>query len=191
VFRIYDNCLAKGIEAIFGFSVVLLHKNEEALLALKFDEILAFLNTRLLERYKVSYKPDLSYLFTSLKLCWLQLETPGKKDTYNVNEFLQDTLSLRITPFMLDNYAREYAELVRARDAHAHEVDALRNNNRSLSAQVWVMFAVVFVSFTHFGMDHRKMLETNMAQLNTEHVEVLVCALAPRWYLEGDVWLVT
>jgi hypothetical protein len=53
VFRIYDNCLASGIEAIFGFGIVLLHKNEDALLGLKFDEILEFLNNRLLERYKV------------------------------------------------------------------------------------------------------------------------------------------
>lgn len=54
VVRIYDNVLASGIEAIFGFSVALLQKNEDILLGLKFDEILAFLNTRLLDRYKVS-----------------------------------------------------------------------------------------------------------------------------------------
>jgi hypothetical protein len=61
VFRIYDNCLASGIEAIFGFSIVLLQKNEKTLLELKFDEILVFLNTRLLERYKV--RPVLTDLF--------------------------------------------------------------------------------------------------------------------------------
>ena len=54
VFRIYDNCLASGIEAIFGFSIVLLKKNEDLLLSLKFDEILAFLNAHLFDRYKAS-----------------------------------------------------------------------------------------------------------------------------------------
>ena len=34
-----------------------------------------------------------------------------------MDEFIQDAISLRITPFMLDNYAHEYEELVRARDA--------------------------------------------------------------------------
>ena len=34
---------------------------------------------------------------------------------YRVDEFVQDAISLRITPFMLDNYAREYEDLVRAR----------------------------------------------------------------------------
>jgi hypothetical protein len=53
VFRIYDNCLASGIEAIFGFSIMLLLKNEDLLLNLKFDELIVFLNTKLFERYKV------------------------------------------------------------------------------------------------------------------------------------------
>ena len=55
VFRIYDNCLANGIEAIFGYSVMLLKKNEDALLKLKFDEILAFMNTKLLDCYTVRF----------------------------------------------------------------------------------------------------------------------------------------
>lgn len=37
---------------------------------------------------------------------------------------------------MLDAYAHEYADLIRARDAHAIEMDALRNSNRALAARV-------------------------------------------------------
>ena len=55
VFRIYDSILANGIEAIFGFSVTLLRKNEDTLLSLKFDEILSFLNTKLLDCYLVRF----------------------------------------------------------------------------------------------------------------------------------------
>ena len=54
MFRIYDNCLASGIEAIFAFSIVLLQKNEDVLLTLKFDEILSYLKTRVFERYRVN-----------------------------------------------------------------------------------------------------------------------------------------
>lgn len=54
VFRIYDSILANGIEAIFGFSIMLLRKNEDTLLTLKFDEILSFLNTKLFDCYLVS-----------------------------------------------------------------------------------------------------------------------------------------
>jgi hypothetical protein len=55
VFRIFDNCLASGIEAMFGFSLVLLQKNEEMLLSLKFDQILAFLNHKVFETYQVRH----------------------------------------------------------------------------------------------------------------------------------------
>ena len=54
VFRIFDNCLASGIEAIFGFALSLLQKNEAKLLSLKFDELVAFLNTGVIDTYKVS-----------------------------------------------------------------------------------------------------------------------------------------
>lgn len=53
VFRIYDNCLASGIEAMFAFSIALLYKNEDTLLNLKFDELLAFLNTKIFDVYEV------------------------------------------------------------------------------------------------------------------------------------------
>lgn len=57
---------------------------------------------------------------------------------YHVDHFVQDAMSLRITPFMLDSYAHEYEELVRARDAHKLEIDTLKNSNRQLVAQVYV-----------------------------------------------------
>lgn len=53
MFRIYDNCLASGIEAMFAFSMILLVKNEETLLSMKFDQLPNFLNTRVFDVYKV------------------------------------------------------------------------------------------------------------------------------------------
>ncbi|KAJ6586951.1 rab-GTPase-TBC domain-containing protein [Mycena vulgaris] len=137
VFRIYDNCLASGIEAIFGFSVMLLLKNEDILLSMKFDQILAFLNNRLFDRYKIESP-----------------EGDESKPEYRVDEFVQDAVSLRITPFMLDAYRHEYEDLVRETNKHALEVDELRNSNRVLSASV-------------------KSMETSLAQMSDEHVQVL------------------
>ncbi|KAG1777720.1 rab-GTPase-TBC domain-containing protein [Suillus placidus] len=142
VVRIYDNCLASGIEAIFAFSIVLLQKNEDELLNLKFDDILAFLKNKIFDRYKPSESPE------------DHITGPDKSVKYDVDAFVLDAISMKITPFMLDAYSHEYEDLVRTRDAHAIEIDTLRNNNRSLSAQV-------------------KELDTNMAQLNAEHVEIL------------------
>ncbi|PPQ63985.1 hypothetical protein CVT24_009414 [Panaeolus cyanescens] len=138
VFRIYDSCLANGIEAIFGFSITLLKKNEEALLSLKFDGILAFLNNKLLDCYL------------------LEENTPetSANPRYKVDDFVDDAASLRITPFMLDCYRHEYEDLMRETNKHKLQMDELRNNNRSLTNQI-------------------KNLENSLAQLNTEHVEVL------------------
>lgn len=55
VFRIYDNVLASGIEAMFTFSMTLLIKNEETLLSMKFDQLLSFLNIRVFEVYQVRH----------------------------------------------------------------------------------------------------------------------------------------
>lgn len=51
--RIFDNVLASGIESIFGFSLALLQKNEDKLLELKFDQVVAFLNTQIVDTYLV------------------------------------------------------------------------------------------------------------------------------------------
>lgn len=135
VFRIYDTCLANGIEALLSFGVVLLQRNEDKLLSMKFDELIAYLNGSLFDVYTIPAEEE-------------------QDKTYKVDEFVKDAAALRITPFMLDAYAHEYEDLVRARDAHAIEIDTLRNSNRNLSTQV-------------------KHLETSLATLNTEHIELL------------------
>jgi len=135
VFRIYDNCLASGIEAIFGFALSLLQKNEAKLLSLKFDELVGFLNSSITDVYKT-------------------VAEEGGKPLYLVDNFVNGAMSMRITPFMLDSYSHEHHEMIRARDAHAAEMDALRNHNRQLSAQI-------------------NTLEASLAALNQEHVGVL------------------
>lgn len=140
VFRIYDTCLASGVESIFAFSVALLQKNEDILLSMKFDEILVFLKQRVFERYKVGPAE--------------QEEQATSRPEYRVDDLVQDAISLKITPFMLDAYAHEYHDFMRKREAHAIEVDNLRNANRALTAKV-------------------KELDASLAQLSAEHVDVL------------------
>jgi len=118
---------------------MLLKKNEYALLGLKFDEILAFMNSRLFDCYLINDEDD-------------QKEASVPK--YKVDEFVQEAAALRITPFMLDCYRHEYEDLIRENNKHTVLIDELRNSNRMLSGQV-------------------KSLETSLAQLNSEHVEVL------------------
>jgi hypothetical protein len=60
--------LASGIEAIFAFSIVLLQKNEDELLTLKFDDILAFLKNNIFDRYKVYRVILLLHFYFTVKL---------------------------------------------------------------------------------------------------------------------------
>jgi predicted lipoprotein len=59
---------------------------------------------------------------------------------YHADRFVQDSLRVKITPFMLDTFAGEWEELRRAQSAHTTEMEALRAANRSLTAQVYVCF---------------------------------------------------
>lgn len=154
VFRIFDNCFATGIEVMFRFALVLLIKNEDLLLKLKFDDILSFFKNQILDRYRLARSSN-----------------TGVEDPYAVDAFVKEACELRVTAFMLDNYANEWQEAVRLRDAHAIEMDELRNANRSLKAQL-------------------QQLETNLMQLNEEHCEMakqLVLARLRHEELEGEL----
>ncbi|GAW08544.1 GTPase-activating protein GYP5 [Lentinula edodes] len=107
VFRIYDNCLASGIEAIFGFSIALLRKNEDLLLNLKFDEILAFLNTRLFDRYKAA----------------------KKKRRYNINHEYEDMVREK------NKHTAEIDELQSSNRALSAQVKRLESNFAQLNVE--------------------------------------------------------
>jgi hypothetical protein len=53
VYRIFDIVFAEGIEAIFRFSLALMRRNEDKLLALDFEGILKFLGNEVFDCYKV------------------------------------------------------------------------------------------------------------------------------------------
>lgn len=73
---------------------------------------------------------------------------------YRTNEFVRDAFQIKITPFMLDAYAAEFDEQVRAANAHRREVEALRLVNRNLAARV-------------------KSLEEQLNSVNAEHVDLV------------------
>ncbi|KAG5721759.1 GTPase-activating protein GYP5, partial [Termitomyces sp. T112] len=151
VFRIYDNCLASGIEAIFGFSIILLKKNEDELLALKFDEILAFLNTRLFDKYKLPSE-----------------DQSEEKVAHDVDAFVQDAVALHITPFMLDSYRHEYEDRLRETNKHLTEMDELRTTNRALSSQVKTLEN----SLAQLNVEHVDLLnELVKSRLRNEEME--------------------
>lgn len=61
-----------------------------------------------------------------------------KAPPWSISNRQFEELTRRRTPFMLDAYEAEYEEQRRDKEKHAHELDQLRNANRSLSTQVYV-----------------------------------------------------
>ncbi|GAA6028944.1 hypothetical protein JCM8097_001518 [Rhodosporidiobolus ruineniae] len=80
---------------------------------------------------------------------------------YKVGEFVRDALQVRITPLMLDQFGEEWATLCAQQTAHAAELDSLRKANLQLSLQV-------------------RQLEASLAQVNTEHCELVKQVVAAR-----------
>ncbi|CCM01156.1 uncharacterized protein FIBRA_03204 [Fibroporia radiculosa] len=155
VFRIYDNCLASGIEAMFSFSLVILLKNETRLLELKFDQLIAFLNGAVFDVYKLESSASTG-------------DNAQDNAKYNVDQFIKDGFALKITSFMLDTYAQEYDEMIRVRDANVIEMDSLRNSNRNLSIQVKTLES----SLAQLNAEHCELLnELVRARLKHEDLE--------------------
>ncbi|CAE6510511.1 unnamed protein product [Rhizoctonia solani] len=155
VFRILDTVFANGIEAIFGFSLVLLHNNEEKILKLKFDQILEYLKGPLFDSYKIPES---------------QRSSSSSSPEYKADEFVQDAFktSRSFTPFMLDSYAGEYQAKIKAENAHQEEMDALRTINRNLSQHVKQLEA----SLAQINTEHCALVkQLVMSKLEQEELE--------------------
>jgi hypothetical protein len=199
VFRIFDCVLANGIEVIFGFSIILLQKNEEQLLKLKFDQILEYLKSALFDTYRIddpsqlpldpvsagiltpstsglSNSSGFSAPFTDPSRQSRSVHATKHKDNaprpvYDADRFVQDAFQVKVTPFMLDSFAHEWEDLRRAQTAHAVEMENLRNSNRALAAQV-------------------KRLEESLTHLEVDHCELvkeLVTTKVERDEMEGEL----
>jgi len=64
---------------------------------------------------------------------------------------------------MLDAYEAEYEEMCKNQNKHAHELDLLRNANRSLSSQVYVPF-----STSRVKLILRHQLEASLAAMSVD-----------------------
>lgn len=154
VFRIMDTVFANGIEAIFGFSLVLLYNNEEAILKLKFDQILEYLKSPLFESYKI---PESD-------------QTSPDSPQYRADDFVQDAfaISRKFSPFMLDSYASEWQAKIKAEHAHQEEMDQLRTINRNLSQHVKKLEA----SLAQINSEHCALVkQLVMSKLEQEELE--------------------
>ncbi|KAK9465330.1 rab-GTPase-TBC domain-containing protein [Lipomyces arxii] len=144
VLRIFDVVVAEGLEAILRFGVALMKKNEEMITQLEFDSLLLFLKNKLFDVYVDSDTSPLNKAAALFKT---------GETAYCVNELVADAYAVKIIPNNLKRYENEYIELHRAEKEREEELEALRNTNGQLTLQI-------------------KRLESSLAALNSEHIEV-------------------
>lgn len=161
-FRILDSVFAEGIEAIFRFALALMKKNEEELLQMSFDEAVPLLAGRIFDIYKKEPVPGLEEDGARTpdanpnhnSNAGDRSSILSNQNEYRVGEFVRDAFQFKITPFMLDSYASDFAEQVRVATAHRREIETLKIENRSLQIRV-------------------KSLEDQLGAVQQEHVDLV------------------
>jgi hypothetical protein len=89
VYRVLDIVFAEGIEAIFRFSLALLHKSEDQLLSLEFEGILSFLQADLFEVYREGGEEQREGLASPGF-------TGGEEGGWKAEEFVRDAYEVRM-----------------------------------------------------------------------------------------------
>jgi hypothetical protein len=153
-FRILDSVFAEGIEALFRFALALMKKNEDQLLEMNFEEAVPLLAARIFDVYKSRNDgvPSGDPNDPSSDEEGSGGANVGKG--YRVNEFVRDAFEFKVTPFMLDSYASDFAEQVKIATAHRREVESLKIQNKNLQAKV-------------------KNLEDQLGAVQQEHVDLV------------------
>jgi hypothetical protein len=151
VLRIYDLILSEGLEgAILKFGIVLMQKNAETLLGMKdMATLTTFLKERLFDVY-IDKAPSSSSILES----GFFGSTGGvDKEVYRADVLVQDAVSVRVTPEMLQQYTTEWKEQQRIEKERETELQNLREKAILLGQRV-------------------RVLETRAEQSDTEHVQV-------------------
>lgn len=148
VYRILDIIFAEGVEAMFRFCIALLKKNSDTILTLDFESLLEYLKSGLFESYKVMPNGILARGATIPE----DEELPSPP-TYRSEELVRDAFAIHITHSQLNALSKEWDNQSEQDNEHLAEIENLRNINHSLST-------------------HVKRLESSLATLNQEHIEI-------------------
>ncbi|SCU83180.1 LAMI_0C02300g1_1 [Lachancea mirantina] len=181
VLRIYDIFMAEGMESLLKFSVVLMLKNEGALIQLHFDELLEFLKNELFMYYskeQIRERNSSEGLSkgvgnSSTSLLKTVSNSSDKKrapvindQDYDFNAFVQDAMAdMKLTPLTLRRYVNEYHEIHQLETQKEAQFESLRIRNKQLQVQI-------------------RKLETDYGLLSREHVTIANELIANRLKME-------
>lgn len=151
VLRVYDLILSEGLEgAILKFGICLMQKNAQTLLGMKdMSQLTTFLKERLFDVY-IDKAPTQKSLLES---GFFGSAAGVDNEIYRADKLVQDAVSVKITPEMLQVYQSEWREKQHAEMMRENELMDLKSSVSSLTAKV-------------------RKLEERAEKSDTEHVEL-------------------
>ncbi|KAH3676395.1 hypothetical protein WICMUC_002026 [Wickerhamomyces mucosus] len=160
VLRIFDIVITEGFESLLKFAIVLLQKNEDRLLTLKFDDLIDFLKDQLFNAYLITPileddededdEPNISGISNIFKA---KKVTPITVDSYDVDQLVEDATNFKLPPITLQRYEEEFSEIHRLEKERREEIEENRLRNNQLRKEV-------------------RKLEASYTILNREHIQI-------------------
>lgn len=137
VIRIFDIILVEGLEALLKFALVIVIKNKDKILSLKFDELLEFLQDDLFNIYllKDANEETKDDGLISDGESVLKNELPN----YDVSQFVLDAMEIKLMPISLKTLEAEYDEisdLKKTFSSSEKEIEKLKIVNRNQSEEL-------------------------------------------------------
>lgn len=140
-YRVLDVVFAEGIDSIFRFALLLLEKNEDALLGLDFDKAALFLKDHVLDVYCVPIdvdEPSGDPAAEKEQDSRSRAVCDKASTTFAVTAFFADAADMaeKIGTEQLDKYAAEHQAQLDQTSAPLQNLEALRQSTWRLAAKV-------------------------------------------------------
>ncbi|WPK26910.1 hypothetical protein PUMCH_004278 [Australozyma saopauloensis] len=154
VLRIFDVIITQGTEALIKLAIDLMLRNETSLLRLNFDALLDFLKLNLFNIYVSEEFVQAEAL--EARRFPLLTRRPSSKTTpyYKLDEFMQDSMLVEISPIDLARYKAEFEQLCAEDDGRATEIEKLKEQSGELRHEI-------------------KGYESELFTLNYQHINVV------------------
>ena len=152
--RVLDVVFLEGIECLLKFALGVLLQNEESLLTLNFEGLLAHLRERLFKVYLNSPVVGPKETVTNGEPDSEDSLLPMTPENFNVKALMEDALKgTRITPGVLKRYYGEFVEIHRSERNQEKQFEMINSRNLELQSKV-------------------RELEQQYTLLNREHVTI-------------------
>lgn len=141
VIRIFDIILVEGLEALLKFALVIVIKNKDKILSMKFDELLEFLQDDLFNIYLLKSSETNTEEETKDDSLNSDGESVLKNELpkYDVSQFVLDAMEIKLMPISLKTLEAEYAEISKLKktfNTSEKEIEKLKIVNRNQSEEL-------------------------------------------------------